>query len=457
MKINYYFSKKYLAEIFNKKLKQKKSKGLDKVSASNFEENLDNELDIISKKCLQSSYKFTPYLELLKTKNRNEKPRLISIPTIRDRLVLNVVKDVLYKYYPDAVSRSLPNSYLRTIKIALKVDKNLYFLKVDIKNYFDSIVHKKIFSKLEKVDNVTNQLVSDAIKNQTVPRNYKRNSKRSYFRRKGIPQGTPISNIIAQIYLMDFDHFFKDNDYISYLRYVDDILILFRATNKFVIWWYMKIIALRLLILGLRINQSKSQKGYMRNGIEYLGYKIIGGKVSVSDKNYQKLIHSLAGKFTWFKKGLENKSFRPKWLEDDSRYKDVFIEDLNQKITGAKSENKNYGWLFYFIELDDLSVLFKLDKIIESFFQKLEVFDFSKPKEVKKFSRSFFEIKFNKNSDYVVIFDSFDTILKKRNFLISRGKINPEINYTDLKIISEFDRYKSRTIQELEFDVGYNY
>ena len=72
----------------------------------------------------------------------------------------------------------------------------------------------------------------------------------------------------------------------------------------------------------------------------------------------------------------------------------MFIEELNEKITGAKSKSKNYGWLFYFVEMDDKSLLFKLDNVIERMIIDSKVFK-SRPNNLKKLVRSFFEIKYN--------------------------------------------------------------
>ena len=49
---------------------------------------------------------------------------------------------------------------------------------------------------------------------------------------KGVPQGLPISNILASIYLLEFDKIYKTNTCISYFRYVDDILIFTSNKNK---------------------------------------------------------------------------------------------------------------------------------------------------------------------------------------------------------------------------------
>lgn len=67
------------------------------------------------------------------------------------------------------------------------------------------------------------------------------------------------------------------------------------------------------------------------------------------------------------------------------KLKEILIADLNEKITGAISENRRYGWIFYFNAINDMSVLYKIDSIIASFFKRLEDFGRIPPPNLKKF------------------------------------------------------------------------
>jgi retron-type reverse transcriptase len=67
-------------------------------------------------------------------------------------------------------------------------------------------------------------LIRRAIKNKTVPKNYKKVNSSSYHNKVGVPQGLSISNVLAGIYMKEFDIEFN-NVGLTYMRYVDDILI----------------------------------------------------------------------------------------------------------------------------------------------------------------------------------------------------------------------------------------
>ncbi|MEJ2884363.1 hypothetical protein [Pedobacter sp. GR22-6] len=65
-------------------LKNKSSKGIDKIGEDVFEKQKEIQFKIIKTKVLNGTYKFSPYLEKLKLKGQKKYPRVISIPTIRD-------------------------------------------------------------------------------------------------------------------------------------------------------------------------------------------------------------------------------------------------------------------------------------------------------------------------------------------------------------------------------------
>lgn len=48
----------------------------------------------------------------------------------------------------------------------------------------------------------------------------------------GVPQGLSISNILAEIYMTEFDKKFNDYPNAFCMRYVDDIIVLCSSTNK---------------------------------------------------------------------------------------------------------------------------------------------------------------------------------------------------------------------------------
>lgn len=456
MIIETYFNTEYLTELYNKKLSNSNSKGIDKINSFIFNERLKDEIEIINRKVNSGEYKFSPFVENLKLKGRNKIPRVISIPTLRDRLVILVIKELLHDAFPENVNRKLPNSYIKDIKKYLSnLTGSEYFIKLDVENFYDTIDREILIKKLvaKGLDRRIVSLIECAISTPSVPVHTKRNDYLKYVTEKGVPQGLSISNILAQIFLSDVDKVIDKRKYF-YQRYVDDILILDK--EKISDYRYNNI-KKALEAVNLNLNDKKTEKDFLEAGFTFLSYKITNRNISIADANVELFIRRIAGKFTWFKKGLQNKNSRPNWLIDDDRFKEVFIEELNETITGIISSSRNYGWLFYFSEMNDESLLFKIDNIVNSFFLTLHSFDYRAPKKLKKLSRTFRVIKHNGSKSYLCNYDDFDSIRRKRNFLIFRGKIDPDFNHKDSEIDFLFHKYKSRQIKKVEKDLGYKY
>lgn len=450
-----YFSEKELNKLYNLRYKDSRSKGLDKINCLNFK--VASEIKIISNKISNDNYNFTPYLEVLKLKGRNKHPRLISIPTLRDRLALLSLKEYLHDKFPESVNRKLPNHYIKSLKIYLSKSKdleNINYIKLDIKNFYDRIDRSILMEVLKKnkVEDYILNLIFKSISTPTIPTSTRKIDYPNFETKKGIPQGLSISNILAQIYLFEFDKVILRRKFF-YLRYVDDILILnqgeitkFRNNN----------IEKSLDSIGLELNQKKTERNSLIKKFNFLSYTISKDNISIAEGNVEKFIKRIAGKFTWFKNNINDPSLRPNWIKSDKRLEEIFLEELNDSITGIISKNKNYGWLFYFSQMTDISLLFKLDKIINGFFLNDAYFDII-PVGFKRLVRTFYVISFDKKMNYISNYDNYDSIKRKRDFLVHRGKIDPNILYDDGKIINLFNKYEKKQLQNVEKDIGYSY
>jgi len=452
MAINY-FDKKNIRATFNNRHKGSKSKGIDKLSGVKFLLKLDKEIDLISNKILNQNYRFSPYLENLKSKGRNKKPRIISIPTVRDRIVHSIIKEYLHSNYDKRVHRIPPNLIVKNIY--KEFDNFSYCIRGDIKGFYDEIDREILLSLIQQ-DEVFYDLIKSSIENTTVPKNYNKKEIGKYFRKKGVPQGLAISNILAQIYLTEFDNFFESDTKIYYKRYVDDFIILCKTKNDQVNIY--KELKNQLGEFKLKLNSEKSKKIKIshKSSFDYLGYKLSKSHISVKDSNVEIFIQKLASIFTWYKNGIANPLNRPRNLKDESRFEEVFINKLNFKIRGATSNDKVYGWLFYYIEINDKTLLYKLDNIIDTFFERVKLL---KPDNFKGLVRTYFKIKYNDYDGFVINFDKLNSIDDKFKFLVDLGKINLDDrdNYSDEEIDKIYSLERNKLLKSLKKDSGYKY
>ena len=111
------------------------SAGVDGINGVQFEQRLDNEIDIITRKIHNGSYRFSRFRERLILKGRYKHPRIISIPTWRDKLVLKAMQHYLNTLYSETlVTPSIHEMILRT-RSCLLSNKYDAFIKLDIENY----------------------------------------------------------------------------------------------------------------------------------------------------------------------------------------------------------------------------------------------------------------------------------------------------------------------------------
>ncbi|WP_165921229.1 reverse transcriptase domain-containing protein [Paenibacillus albiflavus] len=429
---------------YNTKIAHKASAGIDKINRTTFErENIFNEnIDIIHRKSLKGTYKFSPYMEKLILKGRDKNPRVISIPTIRDKITLGILKDILSFKYSSELSNKLTHSIVEDIKNAVSNKNYQYFIKLDIKGFYDhinrTILLDKIKKKIKRKELL--QLLQDAIENPTKANLAKQ---KAVSTKLGIPQGISISNILANIYLNSLDKKFERFKNISYFRYVDDILILCNRNNVERIYRLIDMELIDKLQLGLN---EKEDKGDIKSGFDYLGYRFtlinktkMKYGFTVQDKNRMKLENSLIRIFSEYK-GNENS--------------EVFIWKINLRITGFIIDQNKYGWLFFYSQIDDISVLYHLDSLIEKLCVKHNIHE-ELQKNIKKFVKAYHEIiKTRGNSSYIPKARDFTAAEQRRilqNIFGYKQQLIDQMN--DEEILKLFRTKLFLSVKDLEKDV----
>jgi RNA-directed DNA polymerase len=142
----------YLVEYYFRKIKYKCAPGIDKINSRRFEKNLTEYISIISSKVINDSYRFTSYKERLIPKDRNKKPRLISIPTIRDKVTLGVLKEILVDAFKFDVNNKIVQTIIGEVVEVVKDPSSGFdcFFKLDIENFYGSLDQNILFKKIRK-------------------------------------------------------------------------------------------------------------------------------------------------------------------------------------------------------------------------------------------------------------------------------------------------------------------
>lgn len=442
-----FFTKERITNEFEKYILNSHSIGIDKLTPANFVKLYPDYASYLHEKIISGTYRFSPYLEKLVLKGRNKKPRMLSIPCIRDKIILSCLNRYLQSIYFLCVNRALPNMRIRKLNNRIQHINHGSIIKLDIKNFFGSLDHRILKEKLNLCSCYAKQLIISAITQITVPQNTPQSQYENFSQSLGIPQGLSISNILAEIYINDFD--IKTlHSALYYDRYVDDIIAITDIPNTFT-----KDVESLLKDIKLSLNDEKQQIASLDSettlSVTYLGYTIHNKKILPKKESFERYLRSLTKIFSLYSKNKQ----RAKRNNKEKILLDIFIDDLNTKIAGAIYHNKRYGWVFYFSALTDLQYLFKIDAYIEKNINKLGM---KYPGKIKKCTTAFFKIKSGNERSYAKKFD-IDDPNEMRKVLVSREIIRPGETLDEDEIISRYKSYVRLTLADLEKDMDHGY
>jgi len=431
-----FFSEIHLRNEFENIKKKSATSGVDMITPAQFETNIDQNVEIIERKVNSSKYRITRYKLKLALKGRNKPPREISIPTIRDKLVLRLLNQFLQSRLERTVSQPLPHEIIREVKNFK--NRNLYdsAIRVDIENFYPSINHQMLMSILKthiKYEPAI-ALIGRSITTPTTAIN----EKSAPDSISGVPQGLPVSNILSSLYLKSIDKWGRDEKDIAYFRYVDDILIL---CNKDYVDKYKYEIEKRLRKLNLKNHEfsedSKSRVLPIDTEFTYLGYNFNDNNnpnvTSVRKSSVAKLRQSIVGLFTAYANNPDKQGLL-EWK-------------LNLRICGCVSEGKTKGWLFYFSEIDDKTLLYKLNAFVSGLQKR-----FKTNLKLTSFVRAHHETKRKrKSTKYIVNFDNFTLAQMHHTIRLLRPDIKHRLSRAEIEKI--FWWLISKETKNLESDL----
>lgn len=412
--------------------------GLDKVSGSKFEESLDENIEVILRKTFNRTYRFTSYKQKLFSKGKDSKPREICMPSVRDKLTLSALSQVIDDVYGSDCMTPQPQLLIDAVRKKVQSGSFDTFVKIDIKGFYSSIDHGKLMRfirrRIRKPEVL--HLIEEAIR--TPSSTYV--SRATSARDRGVPEGLSISNKLANVYASGIDKVFKERADCAYFRYVDDILI-FCNTNNFE--------AIRLAArkaigkLGLELNQKKCKAGLLASDeFGYLGYVFQpSGHITVRRSSILSIERALESMFRQYS---DDKAVYWRWK-------------LNLRITGCRIGDgeglfERYGWLHYFSRIDDVRLLHHLDWLVNKFFDKYSI---EKPEDIKSFRKAFYELSFKASSTrYIPTFSPNTPIDTKRRMLAEVFSELDVGSLDDEEVSRLFNRRIRREARRLERDIG---
>jgi CRISPR-associated protein Cas1 len=269
-----------LKNAFDKIKANKGIRGIDGVDIDPYKRNLPKELSLLQKTLKDHSYQPAPLLQYSIPKG-DESKRFIAVPTVRDRVVHRAIHSVLTPVIEPMLSQTSfgfrkGRSTKDAINFAVKRINNgfKWLVKVDIDSFFESIDHTILSNLLRNYleDEQIIQLIAKLISIQVC------DAEGNFSYMTGIPQGSPLSPLLSNIYLDVLDKEAQKNG-VRISRFADDILGFARDREE--AGEILEFIELQISNLKLQVNKNKCTLSEYKTDFKYLGAIFLGdGKVA---------------------------------------------------------------------------------------------------------------------------------------------------------------------------------
>jgi CRISPR-associated protein Cas1 len=249
--------------------------GVDGQSIETFSVNVFGRLLGLRQMVETRKYSPRPLLEVHIPKD-NGKLRKLCIPAVRDRVLQTAVSCVLTplleKEFEDAsyayrAGRSVPMAVAR---VAHYRDQGFqWVVDADITTFFDEISHQLLLEKLRRTlpDTTVLPLIELWLGATVHPEHGQ-----PYLLEKGVPQGSPISPLLSNLYLDDLDEALLDEN-LRLVRFADDFLILCRSRED--AEEALDLTEDVVEALKLRLNLDKTRITHFDQGFQFLGVNFI--------------------------------------------------------------------------------------------------------------------------------------------------------------------------------------
>lgn len=242
--------------------------GIDRESWTEFDKTLQDNLYVIWNRMASGSYHPVPVREV-EIPKKDGKMRKLGIPTLRDRIAQQVVKDYMEKkidrlFHEHSYGyRPLKSAHDALEQVRQNCYKQDWVIDMDIAGFFDEIDHEVMLKAVEHVmdEKWVKMYVARWLEMPIQTPDGSLRLKQG----KGTPQGGVISPILANLYL----HFTLDlwltryHPNVRFVRYADDVVV--HCSTKDQAEAVLEAIRGRLGQVKLQIKEAKTRIAYCKD------------------------------------------------------------------------------------------------------------------------------------------------------------------------------------------------
>ena len=240
-----------------------------------------------SEELLNGTYR-TPVLYQVDIEKGDGGIRTLSIPPLTDRILQKVIARCLSESV-DGLWKTQSYGYRKGLsrhdaKFAINhaIQKGYeWILESDVESFFDNVDWRNLETRLKLL--MPNDSLVDKIM-AWVKAPVKTPSGQYLDRSQGLPQGSPISPLLANLILDDFDADMLSLDY-KLIRYADDFVLLFKSESQ--AHSALTNVIASLNEHGLNVKAKKTHIVHASKGFRYLGFWFVDGYAIETSRQYR--------------------------------------------------------------------------------------------------------------------------------------------------------------------------
>jgi len=279
---------------WEKVLFKKSTGGIDGETVESFQNNAESNLQKLSEEILSQRYIPEPLAHGLIKKSGKPGVRELGLPSVRDKIVQNVIAEQFIRLYDPKFSncsyayragKGNVKAIGRVKDFLLK--KNYWITTVDIDDFFDNINHTKCIEILKK--NIHDPRVLRLIRLYLSTGIIKKNRWKDNI--DGVPQGGVISPVLSNIYLNEFDQFLHSIN-ADFVRFSDDFIIFGKSREQLQKKFELAKTFLKDKLF-LSLNYIKSPLKNTSQGFAFLGIFFHKGKLAIEVSRFNRKVKNL--------------------------------------------------------------------------------------------------------------------------------------------------------------------
>ena len=248
--------------------------GVDGESIDDLAPKIDALCTCLAQEVIAGEYRPRPLLRIW-IPRPGKSPRGLAVPVVRDRLLQTSVSLALTPTV-EAVLEDSAFAYRQGRGVRQAVERIGYYQRqgyrwivdADIEAFFDNISHSSLLAQLQALvpEPALLQLIELWL---TTPI---QEGSRHTTPDKGIPQGSPVSPLLANLYLDTLDDALLDAEHVL-VRYADDFIVLAKTRRRAEV--ALDLSREVLDRLSLRLNPLKTRIVHLDEGLEFLGWHFV--------------------------------------------------------------------------------------------------------------------------------------------------------------------------------------